>query len=72
MQERKCKAAEEDIEQLLGVCAELRAQIERLQADNERLCAALARIASWEPATQELTVANDMAEEARNALDPQQ
>jgi len=55
----------------------LRDEIERINIDREkyflenlRLRAAHQRIIDMEPATQELTVANDMADVARAALEP--
>ena len=45
-------------------------KISRLEADNERLRAALKRISDMCPATAELTLAHEMADNALAALEP--
>ena len=47
---------------------ELGRQIDELEAENERLREALTRISDWCPATQEMTLAHQMAQEAEEAL----
>lgn len=77
-----CKEAEleilsltEQIEALVSVNDELRQRIGLGEAENERLermttklQAALHRISDWCPATQEMTLAHEMAQEAEDAL----